>query len=1307
MSTIKDQTDLTATYVGATDTWQGNIKVGVFNDNEVLPSNQDGRLDANIFNQTRFVTAQVANKTGVLLAANSLVGRTGFDVTLGAPSVTLADNTTPVPADGFLSAQIADNTAGQMITLGTMTGLNTGGGALGDFVYSGTGGAITLSRPTANDQIIGIITKVDAVDGHVWFDPTISYRAGQLQNFKPLHSYAQYDAIQQAGAMYRAKVAFTSGASFVQSDWEEISSAPTSPESFGAVGDGVADDTTAVQSAINTGHCRLVNNYRCISQLSVSNPRTVIEGPGTLTVDEDWSNTPFINLAPGSENSILKEFGINETNASPTNSSKSGASNAGIQVQDERCSIENVLINGFGYGILARNGTADHLTIRDCEVKNCYSWGIEIDSCRNVNAYNNETHTCGLDGFKLQNENARTADGLNVDGLWTYNNGQRDIAAGGTESTNGNGIDLLDGGFRFTLRRVYAYDNYGSGLVIKGTAPQPLMGRSSISDSFFNNNKSTDAGVVHGIEIGINAATSGSFLNMTNIHTDGNTGDGLKIHGGSGYHIQGINSVQNTNHGIDLDDCFDVTIDGFNLLANGVYGIEYGASNNQTYTPRRVRIKNGLINGNYDPDLAVGLAQTDALTEALTDRGIQLYNDSSDFVIEDVTIANCSQYGILYFAGDVTIDRVRVPDCPIVGIWSHTDATKSRVENCKIDAVMVSFAYTSGSGTEPVPTAAGTQGTGNTSTATGQIIKVETGSGSWAGGDAAGTIYMKATAGMFQAGETVNLPSATTCTLDSLNKPYGFRGGYGTPDVRDNEFRIETWRDDYSPIYFDTTLTDFRHSGNECGSNFERLIEVKTGANIMGEDIIVNDFGCPCNGVDDDHPFVQHAIDLAAGSLVGKIVFRPGHYRTSQDWICPNTGPQARSHNLHFIGEGATIETLNNDITIFNRRIDTVTGVSSVTLKPHFIGFDFIGQATNGARAGTAIAWHSCHGGSYRDLNFFKLTRALDLVWNMDTLAHTCHAQETLYPYRLYNGDGSDLQISSVDTGLDELTVTQHGLADNQRVRLVTAGTLPGGTAADTNYYVEVVDNNTITLWDADRNDSSSTQVNITSAGTGNNYVNARRVPGTGSFGSLSGEGGPSNSNNNAFSFRNCRAQLSDANSIGFDALGAGRLTVESTVCEGSAMDIAARIRSNSESGGVIDRDVTFENFWVEMSGGGTLNKVFEFNLDEAHVKVTNSHLPTRQGTTPNETVYADFTVSDDCIFEFFGNKFTKWVSGGDPWFKHTPQAVGDKNAFVFRQNRTDSDVNYARLDDPALWDTVPLLIVHDNHVNMGKNFEN
>jgi hypothetical protein len=82
----------------------------------------------------------------------------------------------------------------------------------------------------------------------------------------------------------------------------------------------------------------------------------------------------------------------------------------------------------------------------------------------------------------------------------------------------------------------------------------------------------------------------------------------------------------------------------------------------------------------------------------------------------------------------------------------------------------------------------------------------------------------------------------------------------------------------------------------------------------------------------------------------------------------------------------------------------------------------------------------------------------------------------------------SPVAISGVDTAAETVTLTGHGLSNNDAVHLVaaTGGTPPGGLAVGTQYYVIVVDADTIKF---SLSSGPGVAVNITSGVTGNVYV--------------------------------------------------------------------------------------------------------------------------------------------------------------------------------------------------------------------------
>lgn len=105
------------------------------------------------------------------------------------------------------------------------------------------------------------------------------------------------------------------------------------------------------------------------------------------------------------------------------------------------------------------------------------------------------------------------------------------------------------------------------------------------------------------------------------------------------------------------------------------------------------------------------------------------------------------------------------------------------------------------------------------------------------------------------------------------------------------------------------------------------------------------------------------------------------------------------------------------------------------------------------------------------------------------------------YPSRIYDlvkdVTGSDSAHAygvsptfTADAGTNQLTATGHGLVSGAHVCVESAGTLPAGLAEYTNYYVRVVDANTLTLHPTPGDAAANTNiVDIGDTGTGSHYL--------------------------------------------------------------------------------------------------------------------------------------------------------------------------------------------------------------------------
>lgn len=117
---------------------------------------------------------QVINKTGGTLAKGKAVAIAGFDTTSGFFKIAAADASAVHAAIGVLPAAVLDGGTTTLYTSQaydvTASGLDTSGAAVGDPVYLGTSGALTLTAPAQGSgslvQVLGSV-KSAAVSGNL------------------------------------------------------------------------------------------------------------------------------------------------------------------------------------------------------------------------------------------------------------------------------------------------------------------------------------------------------------------------------------------------------------------------------------------------------------------------------------------------------------------------------------------------------------------------------------------------------------------------------------------------------------------------------------------------------------------------------------------------------------------------------------------------------------------------------------------------------------------------------------------------------------------------------------------------------------------------------------------------------------------------------------------------------------------------------------------------------------------------------------------------------------------------------------
>ena len=112
----------------------------------------------------------VRNSSGGILTAGTPVFISGFNVGSNLATVDKADadDASAMPAIGIISADVANNTTGDITVVGTLNNIDTSAWAVGDILYvSTTPGVLTNVRPnaTAQVQIVAHVLRVHATMG--------------------------------------------------------------------------------------------------------------------------------------------------------------------------------------------------------------------------------------------------------------------------------------------------------------------------------------------------------------------------------------------------------------------------------------------------------------------------------------------------------------------------------------------------------------------------------------------------------------------------------------------------------------------------------------------------------------------------------------------------------------------------------------------------------------------------------------------------------------------------------------------------------------------------------------------------------------------------------------------------------------------------------------------------------------------------------------------------------------------------------------------------------------------------------------
>ncbi len=372
--------------------------------------------------------------------------------------------------------------------------------------------------------------------------------------------------------------------------------------SYGARTDS-PDNLSSIQSAISTG----LPVYVPPGVFSVgSGTLTLIsgqtlfgDGPSSvLQVPSGTFNVPLIKMGA---NSRISHLVLRESGAVPWGPKTSASNSIGILVSGANCLLDDMDVVGWTFPVSIRG---DFASLRRIQTSFGGAWGVEVDSAQNVSLHNCVSHNNGLDGFKVQNEFSRLALNFTMDGCIAHSNGRRDLAGGGSETTNGNGLDLYHGGYRFKISNSRFFANWGSSVNLKGGGSDPLQGEGGFSNCEFTGALTTsNGGATHGVEIATNYQNGNNQLSFSNCLIADNQGDGAAVYAGSHIRFSNCAFIDNGGMGLRLPRTHDVSVADCSFVRNRRYGIIIGLSNDGVYESKRINITNSTFAGTYDPFL--------------------------------------------------------------------------------------------------------------------------------------------------------------------------------------------------------------------------------------------------------------------------------------------------------------------------------------------------------------------------------------------------------------------------------------------------------------------------------------------------------------------------------------------------------------------------------------------------------------------------------------------------------------------------------------------------------------------------------
>ncbi|MGE7962224.1 M10 family metallopeptidase C-terminal domain-containing protein [Pseudomonas sp. NPDC089918] len=288
-------------------------------------------------------------------------------------------------------------------------------------------------------------------------------------------------------------------------------------QNFGAKGDGITDDTAAIQSAIDAaaaaggGQVYMPSGTYIVSGgeepsdgclMLKSNVYLYGDGMGATTVKvADGSDTKITGVIRSAYGEETHDFGVSN-----------------LTIDGNRDSTTGKIDGWFNGYIPGEAGYDSNVTLDSVEIKDCSGYGFDPhEQTVNMVIKNSVSHGNGLDGF--------VADFLSNS---TFEN---NIAY----DNDRHGFNIVTSTHDFTLTNNVAYDNGGNGIVIqRGSEDIPSPSNITIT-----------GGEVYGNGAEGVLIKMSSEVTVSGVDIHDNTSAGIRIYGSN--HVEIINNTLNNN----------------------------------------------------------------------------------------------------------------------------------------------------------------------------------------------------------------------------------------------------------------------------------------------------------------------------------------------------------------------------------------------------------------------------------------------------------------------------------------------------------------------------------------------------------------------------------------------------------------------------------------------------------------------------------------------------------------------------------------------------------------------------------------